>query len=420
MQKKQNMVVFYGAGNYAVTVFDILYKKYKPVVYGDNDTKKHGTHFMGLPVLSFEDINIQYPNCQFYVTVNEPVKFGVITSLIDKGVECERIINFEESKRYKSCRFLETYMLHLQQDLFYCCSDFGKNHSPVIYKHGNTYEQIMHSFFSMRDKIIDTLSTPNDSSKIDKNPCLGCPEVKDGLWSTDRRIRQINFNYRSFCNFKCVYCTTRLGKIDSSFYTEVEDALGFLNFLKEKNYISVDTIIENASGEILTHPLRDKILAAVQNNPCWFYTNACIYNKKIAKILSKGKSKIIPSIDAGTRETFKKVKGVDLFDKVCENLIQYAKDGFVELKYIILPGLNDNERDINGLIDICQRAKIKCMNISRNLHDMNAFSEHTLNMIILILKNTRNLGINVSIPDWIFTGTSDKQRVEERLADALL
>lgn len=62
------------------------------------------------------------------------------------------------------------------------------------------------------------------------------------------------------------------------------------------------------------------------------------------------------SIDAGTAETWKKIKGVDNFEEVCMNLADYYKascrPGQVTLKYIILPGINDSEEDYESLMDI--------------------------------------------------------------------
>jgi wyosine [tRNA(Phe)-imidazoG37] synthetase (radical SAM superfamily) len=224
---------------------------------------------------------------------------------------------------------------------------------------------------------------------------------------------------------KCFYCTQ--GHFDSDnnlpatrgenmpLAMEIEDVLAFLAFLKEKDYINTNTVMELAAGEISVHPMRNRILTAVEDHPCYFYSNASVYNEKIAEILLKGRSRIISSIDAGTRETFAKIKGVDIFDKVCENLTKYAQNGIVELKYILLPGVNDNEHEINSLLTRCKQAKISFVSVSRDTLDMKSFSEHTIDMIAYMLREAKRQDIFVLMPEVMFTGTNDKKRIEEVL-----
>jgi molybdenum cofactor biosynthesis enzyme MoaA len=173
-----------------------------------------------------------------------------------------------------------------------------------------------------------------------------------------------------------------------------------------------------AAGEISVHPLRDRILTELQDNQCWIYTNASVYNGKIGEMLAKGHSRIYPSIDAGTPETFARIKGVNLFDKVCENLYRYSLDGLVHLKYIILPGINDDDADIDGFIALCERLKIRDVDITRDMDRLDAFSDRTICTIARMLDELQRLGIKATAPDNTFDATpNDKLRLEERLRE---
>ena len=405
--------IFWGAGQYAATVFRALNEKYAPVAFGDSDRKKFGTFYMGLPVLSLNEIQTQYPNCHFYITVQESRVNEIIHSLTDRGIVHSRIINlFEEIQKYKSCGFLETNMSLSNNALRFCCSDFGKNKSPVVSKR-DSYEKTILDFLKTRDRIIEDLNT--NSPETISSPCLGCHEVKEGLWYINRRIRLLRISMESFCNFKCVYCHQYFDKYDDIMQATFEDSIKFLYYLKNNKYIDGRTLILCSAGEVTAHPMREKLLDFLQDNPCWIYSNASAYNNKIAEILTKDGSRLVSSIDAGTQKTFKKIKGVDLFDTVCDNLGRYAQNGFVQLKYIVLPGLNDNEEDVSGIIDVCKRTKIKQLSISRNNRDIIVFSENTISMISLLIQSARKHGIYVTVPDWIFTGTVDNQRLEEKM-----
>ncbi len=407
-------VVLWGASKYAASVFDDLYKKYRPKAFGDNDPTKQGSNFLGLPVLSMDEITSRYPGCEIYITANETIKFDVINSLLDKGVDADRILNYEQTKRYKSCRFLESNLFYRLKDLAFCCASFGRHSIPTVYTAGS-HEETMKQFFLTRDLIIEGLNTSQKTSEAKMNPCIGCYEVKDGAWSADRRIRNLMFGYPSICNFKCFYCSAKFNRVDKDLITKTNEALGFWEFIKDSGYLAKDASINISSGEISVHPLRDKILSALQDYPCWFFSNASVYSEKMAEILAKKGSRLISSIDAGTRETFKKIKGVDIFDKVCNNLSRYAQAGLVELKYIFLPEINDNANEVERLLEFCEKANIKYLDISRNEKDMNPLSDHTITEIARMANGARKLGINVSLPSTFFTGSDDVKRIEKLL-----
>jgi pyruvate-formate lyase-activating enzyme len=386
------------------------------VAYGDNDHKKRGTRFMDLPVLSLSEIEVSYPECQFYLTVEQYAKAHIIASLLDRGIDQSRIINFEEFKKYKSCWSLENHMVQTTSKLKYCCVGFGANLSPEINMQGSAGEESIRNFFSVRDKIIEELNMPTTPRM--PNPCLGCCNVKEDLWNSSRRIRLLTFQPRSICNFKCSYCSWQFEKIDDSFIPEVKNSLTFLRFMKERSIIDTDTTIQYSGGEISIHPLESEILTELQNHKCVILTNASMYSEKVGEILTKGRSKLYPSIDAGTRDTFAKIKGVDAFDKVRENLTRYAADGLVHLKYIILPGVNDNQEDIDGFVRLCETTKIAAVDITRECRSVAPFGDGTIDMIARMMRGLREAGVDVVLADFAYSNTpGDKGRIEERLGE---
>lgn len=416
MYSENKSVVFYGAGTWANLISKEVRQKYAPVAFCDSDEVKCGNTLFGLPIISLKDVLDKYPDCLFYVTSSEIVKFDIFNTLIQKGISPQRILNYEKSKKYVSCRFLESYMLFDQnRRIQFCCSDFGRNSSPTI-SIGNSNEQTLQNFIDVRDKLIGELNNPSLYAKSNCNSCMGCYEVKETYWSENRHLRHLNFIFDSFCNFKCSYCMAEFEKKNKEELSDsVEKALSFFRYLERSGQINKDTIIELAAGEITIHPLRDKVLSVIEDYPVWFYSNASNYSDKIAEILAKGRSKLVSSVDAGTRETFAKVKGADIYDNVCENLKRFSEHGFVVLKYIVLPGLNDNEADINGFAELCGKINVGCVDISRDTYNMGAFGEHTIDIIAKLILKLQNMGLNVSAPQWVFSGSDDKERISGKL-----
>jgi pyruvate-formate lyase-activating enzyme len=342
---------------------------------------------------------------------------------LDHGVAPSRIINYVKSTKYKSCAYLESLMVYNEKTMSFCCSVFGQSLSPCIAGHGLAHEDHLKAFFVARDRIIDEMNSTSPESTV-QSQCSNCPYAKYGFWPDDRQIRFLNLFLLGICNFKCSYCklnsycSTIPNYGNDLLVEDAENALALLRLMKDGHYIDTDTVILSGAGEISIHPLRNKLLTAFSDHPCWFFSNASAYNETIAEILSKGRSRICPSIDAGTRETFAKIKGVDMFDRVCENLRKYSLNGFVHLKYIVLPGINDNEADIDGFLDLCRCLNIKAVDITRDTYVATPFSDHTVDMIARMLNELQRLGICAYAPDFMFLGgTSDKQRLEEKYCE---
>ena len=60
------------------------------------------------------------------------------------------------------------------------------------------------------------------------------------------------------------------------------------------------------------------------------------------------------SVDAGTRETYREVKGLDAYDRVLSHIRRYAQEGAViEIKYILMPENCDRE-NIDGFLAFCK------------------------------------------------------------------
>jgi hypothetical protein len=111
-----------------------------------------------------------------------------------------------------------------------------------------------------------------------------------------------------------------------------------------------------AAAELTLSPYCNDILDFISEHK-WkteLATNASIYNPKISQLMKAGIMDLLVSIDAGTRETFKQVRGVDLFDKVVANLKRYAKESGkrIKLQYIIVEGVNDNKTDLDEFISL--------------------------------------------------------------------
>ena len=76
---------------------------------------------------------------------------------------------------------------------------------------------------------------------------------------------------------------------------------------------------------------------------------------------------MIISPDSGTNKTYKKIKRVNKFKNVWKNLKNYVKvaknntKAHVEVKYIVIPDVNDNLKEFKLFLEMCEN--ICCKNI---------------------------------------------------------
>ena len=130
----------------------------------------------------------------------------------------------------------------------------------------------------------------------------------------------------SYCNLSCMYCPrTNLVKSDDSFE-------GFMNFdlykkiIDEMSHYSYVTLRPFGRGEALINPDFPRMIRYAKEKGIrniWLNTNGVLLSLEMSmELLESGIDVIEVSIDAATREMFKKIKGKDKYDIVVENTIR--------------------------------------------------------------------------------------------------
>lgn len=195
--------------------------------------------------------------------------------------------------------------------------------------------------------------------------CEGCPNiVKADKMEEDTVLYFVDVNSFVKCNSRCIYCdcwsvqnfkeTPLLPKFQELFKKQL---------LKNSNH----GYIQFAGGEPALMKDFDKIIDLCIKNGIERYivnSNGIKFSKGIEKLLKKTKANLCVSIDSGCRETYEKIKRVKCFDNVTANLKKYSKAqkegrSCVWSKYIIIPGINDNEEEILKWYDLSLKIGIR-------------------------------------------------------------
>lgn len=283
---------------------------------------------------------------------------------------------------------------------FYCCIKLAKSHlrlggmvdrsylsvcceknrgisNPEIKFTGNP-EEAIDQYLDMRDKAIAEGFLPlDDEGRELTKGCIHCKYYEFRDWRLDSSINYISLTpYPSPCQAKCIYCgvlaqdyTSPDAFNEEGVAQKYDNYFAMIDYLFRKGIVSKDVRWSIGSGEITVHPLKKRFYNLIGNSACDFFTNCFKYDETIANNLKKNpKSSLSFSIDAGTPEAWHKVKGFNNFETAVGNLSKYCKKASsteqIRLRYIVLPGINDDLDDFLSIAKIMNLNNLKNITLS--------------------------------------------------------
>jgi len=205
------------------------------------------------------------------------------------------------------------------------------------------------------DKIIKAKKNLIDKiNKGEKTDCLGCPVLEKKEWKDveEEQFDHISIEHHAKCNMRCTYCNETYYGGQLAKY----DVIKSLKNLAEKDKFRKDLLVAWGGGEPTIAKDFKKIFEYVNEyikpSRQRFFSNAINYSEDIAQLLKCDFASLTTSIDAGSVETFKKVRKVNQYKKVLKNLKKYydCSPKNVVIKYI-LTDINSNFSEIENFIE---------------------------------------------------------------------
>lgn len=282
---------------------------------------------------------------------------------------------------YKTCKDLEDSLYIAPNEIRACCKRFFYNDKmrgdakllDIIDGKTPTAEDLIKG----RQKLFDEIQD-------DKNDqCLGCPFLKkvSKKPKISNQIKRLSIEHHSVCNLRCNYCSEIYYGGKRSKYNVVE----FVKYLNNSGSFQNCNQVVWGGGEPTLDKSFELILEEINNNanPNIYhrvFTNAVRYSEAITNFLKKGLVKITTSVDAGTPETFNKVRGRPRFLNVFENLKRYSQINpkHVIIKYIFTDE-NSDENELIKFVDNCLLYNLDKCNFQISLN----FKKEKLDLKIL-------------------------------------
>lgn len=240
----------------------------------------------------------------------------------------------DRSKPYKSCIWLEGGLAFNRRSLNACLIVHHDTGYPFLCDF-NGGEVDLAAVRAAKERIIA------ENQQADGHPaCRGCPHLVTRRWPRHRRpIRLIGIAQFTHCNIECNYCYLQTD--DPAKFIAGYDPYAVLPALRglvRSGMLDRRLIVDWGGGEPTIYPEFDEALELLTGAGAttWVHTNGTRVPRPIRQGLSTRRLHILCSVDAGTPETWRRIKNRDLLPIVWRNLEQYIRLGArVVLKYIV-------------------------------------------------------------------------------------
>ena len=230
--------------------------------------------------------------------------------------------------------------------------------------------------------------------------CMNChflvkkPE-KDWILE-EQYIDNVYISHWIHCNCKCTYCYAVQNPEEFKHHAPYS-ILYLIKEMLEKNILRPGGSVHFGGGEPTLLAEFEDIINLLLDYKFYnlrVHTSGIKYSKALERGIREGRLRVVVSVDAGCPETYQKIKQVPLYYLVRENAKRYAAaqskivhqltddfsfDGSISVatKFIIIPGVNDTEEEVENWIKADVDAGIRTTMIDL---EENWFKEHEYNL----------------------------------------
>ena len=218
---------------------------------------------------------------------------------------------------YKCCKFIRNGINFTRTGVRFCNKLSASGENSIVEYTKDFYKQ----FVDFKKNVISDCI----KGKLPKY-CEGCFYLEDKNWNEDDfKINEVELFHWNQCNCACVYCgnrnETHLKITEKKCKSEFVDLYKTLKqFIKEKKFAEkVNVSFVGGEPTLLKEFCNILKLFMKQKYKMHILTNGILFEKLFAKFIKSDiENYMTISLDCGSREMFKKIKGVDKFDNVVE------------------------------------------------------------------------------------------------------
>lgn len=286
--------------------------------------------------------------------------FKYAVSLFIGSGDLDKLINELDYcfRTHLSCRDLKNSVFFGPHEIIGCCKRFfynGKMKGDIILMPDSadiTLERILNKKRQIED----------DINRDSYEPCEGCPYIERFEQKKEEKINYISIENYTYCNMKCSYCSPKYYGGRESLY----DTYGIISELINGKHLGNQVHVVWGGGEPTLSPKFYEITNDLIGNDnvsiVRVLSNSLRFSEGLNALISHNKIRLVTSIDAGTQEKFKEIRGRGEMKKVLENLKNYKKSmKFSEnltIKYIITEDNCESEQ-LDGFVETLKNFELE-------------------------------------------------------------
>ncbi len=273
---------------------------------------------------------------------------------------------------YKSCDWISGGLDFRQNSIVLCCFTYMQGYDEYELSSDYHGEKInWNELFRKKHELIERQKNNNPADF-----CKNCIYLEERDWVDDDSINCMIFNHWTNCNSSCIYCY--FGQNHNYYNTQkYYDIVPILEDMEANGILKViqSSFVSFGGGEPTLLKDFDKIINILKRNrfpKIRINSSGIKYSETLSAGLEDSSLNVCISPDAGTREKYKQIKQVDCFEKVWQNIGSYvqraADKNDVKIKYIIIPEVNDSQKDIDDFFNMAEKYKVKavCVSVDKN------------------------------------------------------
>lgn len=264
-----------------------------------------------------------------------------------------------KDKEILGCSTLWNEVAFFQEGIACCSCPEGAEFDSYVYNTNPDQKFYIEEHIAYLNKLYEINSTK-------QNNCKNCRRANYVLPQEIKKFSIITIINSYICNLKCSYCNIEQKKMKY-------DVFPLLKSLVAQDLLTDGVLFQWGGGEPTIRPDFRDVFSYIHyelNKTQLVNTNAVHFSQILYDVLPSNKIQVITSIDAGTSETYKILRGADVYNKVCEHISKYisANPEKIRLKYIICEE-NTNEENLYGFTNLCKNIGLQKAIISLSLNN---------------------------------------------------
>jgi sulfatase maturation enzyme AslB (radical SAM superfamily) len=193
--------------------------------------------------------------------------------------------------------------------------------------------------------------------------CAGCPNLIETEAETQTHpVTWLGITHFNFCNITCHYCwlqTSEHSPRNTGNREKPYRILPIVEGLIADGHLAPNAIVDwGGGGEPTLMPDFDEAFALLDAHGTtqWLHSNAVrVPTRATLPGMQKSRVRVLCSLDAGSANTYFAIKDKNHYERVCENLATYVRNGaYVAVKYIMLDA-NCSFAEIEACLQMMKR-----------------------------------------------------------------